>query len=102
MIRSFSSGAVGRFRVIAFLEGCSFLLLGITMVLKYMYDLPQPNYIVGMAHGLLFILYIMLLAQLYFSKTINFIQAFWSFIASLLPFGTFIADVKIFRKLQLA
>jgi integral membrane protein len=99
MISKFSEGTIKRFRIVAFLEGCSFLLLGFTMILKYKYEMPQPNYIVGMAHGFLFIVYIILLAHLYFTRAMNFIQAVWSFIASLLPFGTFIADVKIFRKL---
>ena len=33
-----------RFRFIAFVEGCSFLLIGFTMILKYRYDMPAPNY----------------------------------------------------------
>ncbi len=61
--------------------------------------MPTPNYVVGMAHGLLFILYTGMILQLYFMNIMNLRQAFWSFIASLLPFGTFVADVKLFRKL---
>ena len=36
-----------RFLLIAFLEGCSFLLFAITMPLKYMMGLPKPNYFIG-------------------------------------------------------
>ena len=43
------------FRKIAFLEGVSFLLIGITMYMKYEMAMPKPNYIVGLAHGVLFI-----------------------------------------------
>ena len=40
--------ALGRLRIVAFIEGCSFLLLGFTMILKYKFLMPQPNYIVGL------------------------------------------------------
>lgn len=43
------------FRYTAILEGISYLLFGLTMPLKYMYDILEPNFYVGMAHGLLFI-----------------------------------------------
>src|SRR5687768_13069795 len=56
--------AVGRFRAVAFLEGVSFLvLLGIAMPLKYFAGLPQAVLVVGWAHGLLFILYMVALAR---------------------------------------
>ena len=47
---------LGRFRILAFMEGLSFLLiLFITMPLKYLYEMPEPNLVVGMAHGVLFV-----------------------------------------------
>lgn len=88
---------LGRLRIIAFLEGCSFLALGITMVLKYQLAMPLPNYIVGMLHGLLFILYIILIFQVAYLKKWTILTIFLAFIASLIPFGTFYADKKIFR-----
>ena len=54
MIDSFKT-QLGRFRVLAFAEGVSFLLiLFITMPLKYLMDMPGPNKIIGMAHGIPF------------------------------------------------
>ncbi len=88
---------LGRLRIIAFAEGCSFLALGFTMILKYYYLMPLPNYIVGMLHGLLFILYVMLIIQVAWLKHWSFSKVFWAFIASLIPFGTFYADRKLFR-----
>jgi integral membrane protein len=68
------------------------------MILKYSYDMPLPNKIVGYAHGVLFIAY---LAWLY----LNWVDKKWSltilvllFIASLIPFGTFIADYKFLKR----
>ena len=67
------------------------------MILKYKFDLPQPNYIVGMLHGLLFILYIILVLQVAYLKKWKIITIFWAFLASIIPFGTFYADKKIFN-----
>ena len=86
------------FRKVAILEGVSYLLLGITMYLKYQMDMPKPNYIVGMAHGGLFIAYCIMLAVLFFRDNWKFMEGFWGFAASLIPFGTFVADKKIFSK----
>ncbi|MCY7349445.1 MAG: DUF3817 domain-containing protein [Cytophagaceae bacterium] len=89
---------LGRFRIIAFVEGCSYLLLGVTMVLKYGMALPKPNYIVGMTHGLLFIVYVILLVQVAFIHKWSLVKTGLAFLASLIPFGTFYADKKLFTK----
>jgi integral membrane protein len=97
MIKELSKTALGRLRIIAFLEGCSYLLLGFTMILKYKFSMPLPNYIVGSAHGFLFVLYIILLLQVAFLHRWNLLKMFLAFVASLVPFGTFYADKKLFR-----
>ncbi len=97
MIKELLKTALGRLRIVAFLEGCSYLLLGITMILKYKYSMPQPNYVVGLAHGVLFVLYVILLLQVAFSHRWNLLKLFFGFVASLVPFGTFYADKKLFR-----
>jgi integral membrane protein len=91
---------LGRLRLVAFIEGCSYLLLGFTMILKYKFSLPQPNYIVGSAHGILFVLYIVLLLQVAFIHRWNSIKILMAFLASLIPFGTFYADKVLFRQLD--
>jgi integral membrane protein len=98
MEKEFINTALGRLRIVAFLEGCSYLLLGVTMILKYKYAMPQPNYIVGLAHGLLFVLYVVLLIQVSFLHKWSIVKMFWAFMASLIPFGTFYADKVLFRQ----
>lgn len=88
--------SLGRFRAVAFLEGLSYLLLGITMILKYSYEMPLPNKIVGMAHGILFVAYVFLLIQVAFELRWKFGKIVLAFVASLIPFGTFYADKKIY------
>ncbi len=97
MIKELSKTALGRLRIVAFMEGCSYLLLGFTMLLKYKFFMPLPNYIVGSAHGFLFVLYIILLLQVAFLHRWNLLKMFLAFVASLVPFGTFYADKKLFR-----
>jgi integral membrane protein len=98
MIKKLLETSLGRLRIVAFIEGCSYLLLGFTMLLKYKFSLPQPNYIVGMAHGILFVVYILLVLQVAFLYRWNILKVFWAFLASLIPLGTFYADKKFFRK----
>ncbi len=99
MIKNLLKTALGRLRIVAFIEGCSYLLLGFTMILKYKFSMPQPNFIVGLAHGILFVLYIVLLLQVSLIHRWNIFKMFMAFIASLIPFGTFYADKVLFRKI---
>jgi integral membrane protein len=92
-----SATMLGKFRLVAFFEGCSYLLLGLTMILKYRFAMPGPNYVVGMIHGLLFILYVILLFLVWRKYEWSLKKTFFAFIASLVPFGTFIADKRIYR-----
>ena len=91
------STIIGRLRLLALLEGISFLLFAITMPLKYSFGITQPNFIVGMAHGWLFILYVVFCIQAIFKYKWSIKISFLVLIASLIPFGTFIADAKIFK-----
>ena len=98
MVKNLLKTALGRLRIVAFAEGCSFLLLGFTMILKYKFSMPQPNYIVGMAHGVLFVLYIFLVLQVAVVYRWKILKVFWAFLAAFIPFGTFYADKKLFRQ----
>lgn len=85
-------------RKVAIFEGISYLLLGITMPIKYILEIPEPNFIVGMAHGVLFIAYITLVIIQKFKLNWDLKTTFWALLASILPFGTFVADSRIFKK----
>ena len=92
------SSKLGILRITGFLEGCSFLMLGLTMYLKYNHGMIMPNKIVGYAHGFLFIAYVLLVFLVGMEKKWSIQTKFFAYIASLLPFGTFVADAKIFKK----
>lgn len=98
MLNKLLKTPLGRLRIVGFLEGCSYLLLGITMPLKYYFSTPEPNYVVGMVHGCLFIVYIALVLQVAYLRKWKIRTTFWALLASLVPAGTFYADKKIFTK----
>lgn len=90
---------IGRFRITAFLEGISFILiLAVSMPLKYYYDMPEPNQVIGMAHGLLFVLYCFQALALTIENKWPFKALFVLFIASILPFGTFYFVPRVLRE----
>ncbi len=85
--------ALGRFRLVALLEGISYLvLLGVAMPLKYLVGIPEPVKLIGWAHGVLFVLFMVCLLQVWIVKKWSFWQVLTAFISSLLPFGTFVMD----------
>ncbi len=88
-------------RLLGLLEGISFLLLlGVSMPMKYIWKnemLMQP---IGMAHGVLFLAYVawVFIVASEYKQKFSFI--FWGGLASLLPFGTFVADARLFKPLE--
>jgi integral membrane protein len=88
---------LNRFRWLAVAEGISYLLLGITVPLKRIYNIPEPNFIVGSIHGVLFIAYCIILLVLMIDLKWSFKKGFILFLASLIPFGTFLAERKYLR-----
>lgn len=101
MIMNLLASTIGRLRVVGFLEGVSFLvLLGIAMPLKYVWDEPAAVRIVGMAHGILFLAYLWATLQAMLEYRWTWARAALVAIASLVPFGTFYADLKWMRDVR--
>jgi integral membrane protein len=88
---------LNRFRWLAVAEGISYLLLGITVPLKRIHNIPEPNFIVGSIHGVLFIAYCIILLVLMIDLKWSFKKGIILFLASLIPFGTFWAERKYLR-----
>ena len=87
--------------IMGYLEGTSFLLLlGIAMPLKYLMGIPEGVKYIGMAHGVLFIAYIVILMGTA-NKTKMPIWAMPAgVIGSFLPFGPFIFDHLLKKSLK--
>ena len=86
------------FRIISFLEGISYLLLlFIAVPLKYFNGQEYLVKILGMPHGILFILYIFFSVILKNKMNWNIKQTIEIMIASIIPFGTFYIDYKYLK-----
>ena len=95
------NSALKNLTIMGYLEGTSFLLLlGIAMPLKYMLGIPEAVKYVGMAHGALFIAYILVLLI----ATIKIKIPLWAMpagvLGSFLPFGPFIFDHLLKKSLR--
>jgi integral membrane protein len=87
------SSSMGRLRLVAFVEGLSYLvLLFVAMPLKYAAGIPEAVRVVGMAHGVLVILFCFALLFVLVEGRLTFVRSVLTFISSLLPFGTFVVD----------
>jgi integral membrane protein len=90
---------VGRLRVVGFVEGVSFLLLlGVAMPLKYAAGMPEMVFWVGLAHGVLFMLYVAAVALAYHARELPQRLAGWALDASVLPAGPFVLDSRLRRQ----
>ena len=90
------TNALGRFRVISALEGFSYLLLVfIAMPIKYIGENPYPVKILGMAHGVLFIIFMISLFETKIKKSWNTGMTFQLFVLSLIPFGAFFIEKRV-------
>lgn len=84
---------VQRLRLVGFLEGLSFLvLLFVAMPLKYLWGMPMAVRITGSLHGLLFVVFVLLLFRATGEYSWPLRRAVVGFIASIVPFGTFVFD----------
>ncbi len=87
------------FRIVSLLEGVSYLLLlFIAVPIKYFGDDASYVKLLGMPHGILFMLYVVLAFMLkpeqkWNARTFRFVLA-----ASVIPFGTFYMDKNYLKK----
>ena len=87
---------IARLRTIAIIEGISFLiLLFIAMPLKYAWGQPQAVRIVGMAHGVLFIIFCAALLHVTIIAKWPFGRSALLFFASIIPFGPWLIDRRM-------
>ena len=84
-------------RYVVVAEGVSYLLLLTLSILKRTTSIDVHSGIkyLGMAHGVLFVLFVtaIILGKMYLKWTV--LRSIWAFIASLLPFGTFVLDAQL-------
>jgi len=92
-----NNSIIRKFGLINTTEGYSYLaLLFIAMPLKYLLGFSIAVKIVGMIHGVLFVIFLVLGTFAWIEAKWSFAQTLIFFIASLIPFGTFFTKNKIY------
>lgn len=92
---SFST-SVGKVRIVGMIEGISFLLLmGVAMPLKYLAGIPEAVRWIGWIHGILFVLYCLVILAAFAKGRISWGKSVISLVAALFPFGPFLIDRKL-------
>lgn len=95
------NSSIGRLRMISVIEGLSFLaLLFIAMPYKYLLGEPMLVRYVGMAHGVLFIVFIASLLDATIRHQWNLKFSLFCFACSLVPFAPFWLEGKLKRQTQ--
>ena len=85
---------VGRFRIVEFWEGISYLLLlFVAMPLKYGLGIDLAVRIVGMGHGVLFLGYCVTLALA--AQRLGARRSLLAFVLSFVPGGTFWLEARL-------
>ncbi len=88
--------SVKTLRVVGVIEGISFLLLlGVAMPMKYVWDNPILVKYLGMAHGVLFLLFLALLLIVCHRMKWSLSIFVMGLIAAVLPFAPFLFDKKL-------
>ncbi len=86
------------FRIVSFLEGISYiLLLFIAVPIKYVQGNPEYVKLLGMPHGLLFMLYLAIAFVIKKEMQWNGKHLGIVLLCSIIPFGTFYVDKKYLR-----
>lgn len=83
----------------ALFEGSSLIiLLFIAMPLKYYAQIPEAVKIIGPVHGILFLTFVVLLFSHAGKRELSLLKTLMGFVASFIPFGTFIFKAKVLAK----
>ena len=83
-------------RLTGLAEAVSFILLiGIAMPLKYVWNMPLAVKIVGMIHGILFLIFCAALIRAALVAHWPMSRSALVFVAALLPFGPFVIDRRM-------
>tara|TARA_B100001989_G_C24415059_1_gene401062 strand:+ start:468 stop:791 length:324 start_codon:yes stop_codon:yes gene_type:complete len=87
---------INHLRVISLIEGISYLLLvGVGMPLKYQFGMGLPNKILGLSHGVLSVVFFLVLFVVWQQRKLTLKLSLQVFFASLIPFGAIWAEFKL-------
>jgi integral membrane protein len=80
---------IARFRLVAYAEAATFLILLACVVVKRVFHGPDLVQVMGPIHGVLFLVYLVMVLQIRASQGWALGRTILVFVASALPFGGF-------------
>ena len=101
-MKKYFNSSIGFFRLIAFLEGTSLIILiFIGVPMKYILGDPSVVKSVGQAHGILFLIFIVLTFKISAEEDWIFTKTTWKvLLSSFIPLGTFYIDKQILKPIH--
>ena len=95
-----TTGALVRFRVLAYIVGVGLLALVGAMLLKYLGDNPKPMAIVGPAHGFLYAVYVLFAFDLALKARWSVKGTLLVLVAGMIPFLSFVVERRVTHKVR--
>lgn len=92
------SGALTRFRVVAYVVGVFLILLTVGVVLRYGFDYPTLSQTVSPIHGFLYMLYLVLVFDLGRRVDWSVGRMLLVMLAGTVPFASFYAERVVVRR----
>ncbi|GAA1354700.1 DUF3817 domain-containing protein [Saccharothrix algeriensis] len=94
------SGALSRFRFMAYVVGVGLLALVLAMLLKYLGGNPGPMAVVGPVHGFLYAVYLVLTVDLALKARWSLKGTALVLLAGTIPFVSFYAERKVVESVR--
>ncbi|HVK21760.1 MAG TPA: DUF3817 domain-containing protein [Actinokineospora sp.] len=95
-----TTGALVRFRVLAYIVGVGLLALVGAMLIKYLGDNSRPMAIVGPAHGFLYAVYVLFAFDLALKARWSVKGTLLVLVAGMIPFLSFIIERRVTHKVR--
>ncbi len=92
--------ALGRYRIAAFIVGYALIVLCVTIVMKYVFDVPNAVVIWGPIHGVLYIGYVLLAFDLAYKDRWSLKGTLGVLLAGVIPGVSFVAERIVHRKVE--
>lgn len=90
---------LGRFRLAAFAEGTTLLILVfVTVPLRLIFEITEASKVMGPLHGSLFVVYVFQTIQIKIDRGWSLKDMFRLLIVAFIPFGTFYFVPKVLKK----
>lgn len=90
--------ALQRYRIAAFTVGVGLLILVVTMIFKYAFDIGGPVMVWGPIHGVLYIAYVLLAFDLSYRERWSIKGLLGVLLAGVVPVLSFVVERHVHRK----